>query len=390
MWGCGDKADECFLNPKSVSVLERANTAGEDGAIAWEYPLKFMMSIDPVTERITDAKFQTFGRGSAIASSSALTGLVLGKSADRAFPIINHSIADSLGCLPPKRTHCGVMSYETLQPAIANHYSEQWGGDHEQRALARECFGVDQGMIERAVVWTGTPLSSRSRATQGPAAGGSHASKQSSKCLCECDGRRMPHHGSGGLYRRHNRRPRPQEQAKVESRFWSRRSLAAGCGDRRHPKQFNCQRHPKLPAAKLRRCNGGSPAVSARLPHATAPVQTRPSENPVAGSYLRADGGDCELVDEEDDQVYVKLSGACAGSSSLRHHQRHAPEASMSRPASRLASFRSTEDRTHEAYQSGQQRNDKSRSRGRSSNVAVLYGSIRQPFVAAWSWDLRR
>lgn len=212
-----------------------------------------------MTEAITAAK-ETLGCGSAIASSSALTGPIIGKTVDEVFPITNQGVADSLGSgLPPKKTHCGVMGHEALQPAIANHHGRQWRGDHEQRALACECFGVDQWMIERAVVSTRLPPSSRSLATQRLMAAASHASKQSRKCLCECGGRRRLHHGSGGLYGRHNRCPRPEEQGKVESRFRNRHSLAAGCGERRRLKQFKSWRDPKPLAAKLRRCDGRSP-----------------------------------------------------------------------------------------------------------------------------------
>ncbi|HEV2897436.1 MAG TPA: iron-sulfur cluster assembly scaffold protein [Pseudaminobacter sp.] len=189
-----------------------------------------------MTETITAAK-ETLGCGSAIASSSALTGRIIGKTVDEAFPITNQRVADSLGGLPPKKTHCGVMGYGALQPAFANRHGQQWHGDHEQGALACEFIGVDQWMIERAVVSTRSPPSSRSLARHRLIVAASHAWKQSRKCLCECDGRRRLHHGSGGLCGGHNRCPRPREQGRnVESRFRNRRLLTAGCGEPRRPK----------------------------------------------------------------------------------------------------------------------------------------------------------
>ena len=278
MWEYSEKVKDYFFNPKNSGVLEQANGVGDVGAIACGDALRLMIKVDPETEIITDARFQTFGCGSAIASSSALTELIIGKTLAEALVITNQDIADFLGGLPPEKMHCSVMGYEALRAAVANYKGEAWVDDHEDGALICKCFGVDEGMIERAV--RNNLLTVPDQVTHFTKAGGSCGT-----CAEKFEG----------------------VLARVNAALVAEGKLAAELAF--DPTRAPGVRMPKAKVSPLAKAPKAAPAKLTNVQRIRLIEQSLEELRPV----FRRDGGDCELVDVEDDRVFVKFSGACLG-----------------------------------------------------------------------------
>jgi NifU-like protein len=148
MWEYTDKVKDHFLHPRNVGVIEDADGVGEVGSIACGDALTFYFKLGE-DGRIRDARFQTFGCASAIASSSALTEMVIGKTLDEAALITNDDIAEFLGGLPKEKMHCSVMGREALEKAIACSRGD--AGKKIEGEIVCECFGVTDREIERVV-----------------------------------------------------------------------------------------------------------------------------------------------------------------------------------------------------------------------------------------------
>jgi NifU-like protein len=217
--------------------------------------MKLMLTLDE-NEVITDAKFQTFGCGSAIASASALTEMIIGKKLDEAARITNRDIVDYLGGLPAEKMHCSVMGHEALESAI-NSYRGTAPEAHEDKHknIVCECFGVTDAEIMRVVKENG--LTTVEEVTNYTKAGG---------------GCRSCHQ-------------------KIIELIESAQHTAPAPPEKKGGKALtNIQKM--------------------KMVEETIEKEIRP--------MLKADGGDIELVDIEGNKVIVALRGMCASCKSAR------------------------------------------------------------------------
>ncbi len=150
MWEYTDKVKDLYTHPKNVGTIDNADAVGEVGSIVCGDALTLYLKIED--NIIKDAKFQTFGCGSAIASSSALTEMIIGKSVEEAEKITNRDIADYLGGLPEQKMHCSVMGREALEKALANWRGEEVAAHEDTEGeVICQCFGVTDPLIRKVI-----------------------------------------------------------------------------------------------------------------------------------------------------------------------------------------------------------------------------------------------
>ena len=110
---------EHFLNPKNVGEMENPDGTGVYGSPVCGDMMQIQIKVE--NDVITDAKFKTFGCGSAIASSSMATSMIIGKTIEEALEVTNKQIIDELGGLPPVKVHCSVLADRAIKNAIYDY-----------------------------------------------------------------------------------------------------------------------------------------------------------------------------------------------------------------------------------------------------------------------------
>lgn len=149
MWDYTDEVMEHYRNPRNVGKIDGADAIGEAGSLACGDALKLYLKIDE-NKIVTDAKFQTFGCGSAVASSSILTEMIIGKHLDEVKKLTNKDIADKLGGLPPEKMHCSVMGHEALENALEKYFGEVPAASKKDKMVC-SCFSVTEHQILNAI-----------------------------------------------------------------------------------------------------------------------------------------------------------------------------------------------------------------------------------------------
>lgn len=117
-----EKVMDHFRNPRNVGVIENADGVGEIGNAKCGDIMKVYLKIDG--DIITDAKFETFGCGSAIASSSMATEMIKGKPVSEALALTNKAVAEALDGLPDYKMHCSVLAEQAIKNALDDYYKK--------------------------------------------------------------------------------------------------------------------------------------------------------------------------------------------------------------------------------------------------------------------------
>jgi nitrogen fixation NifU-like protein len=117
-----EKVMDHFTNPRNVGKMENADGVGEVGNAKCGDIMRMYIKVDPATQVITDVKFNTFGCGSAIATSSMATELIKGKRIEEALHLSNKAVVEALDGLPAQKIHCSVLAEEAVKAAVKDYY----------------------------------------------------------------------------------------------------------------------------------------------------------------------------------------------------------------------------------------------------------------------------
>ena len=133
-----EKVMDHFRNPRNVGKLDDADGVGEVGNAKCGDIMKIYIKVED--NIITDVKFNTFGCGSAIASSSMATEVIKGKSIDEALTLSNRAVVEALDGLPPHKVHCSVLAEEAVRAAVKDYYDKNGiAYDPAQFKVAHDC-----------------------------------------------------------------------------------------------------------------------------------------------------------------------------------------------------------------------------------------------------------
>ena len=133
-----DKVIDHYNHPRNVGSLDKSSDnvgTGVVGAPECGDVMKLQIEVDPATGKIMDAKFKTYGCGSAIASSSLATEWVKGKTVDEALTITNKDIVEELS-LPPVKIHCSVLAEDAIRSAIEDYKKKREATEQPQQAAS--------------------------------------------------------------------------------------------------------------------------------------------------------------------------------------------------------------------------------------------------------------
>ena len=117
-----DEVLEHFRNPRNMGEIEDADGVGDVGNPVCGDMMRLTIKVDPETERIVDVRFQTFGCGAAIATSSIITELVKGKTVREALEVSNKTVVEKLGGLPPVKMNCSLLAEQGLVAALEDYF----------------------------------------------------------------------------------------------------------------------------------------------------------------------------------------------------------------------------------------------------------------------------
>lgn len=283
MWDYTEKVMEHFHNPRNQgSITEKKEgetiVTGEVGSIACGDALRLHLKIEEATTTIVDARFQTFGCASAIASSSVLTELLKGKTVDEALKLTNKEIAASLDGLPEEKMHCSVMGQEALEAAIYNYKGIPLDTHEEDEGnLICKCFGITDTKIKRII--RDNKLTTAEQVTNYVKAGGGCSS-----CLPDID------------------------------------DLLA---------EVATEQQKSLEVATQLASHRESSSKTKVLTNLQKMTLIQQVINEQIRPVLAEDGGDMELFDIEGDVVKVILKGACSGCVSSTETLKLAVEATL-------------------------------------------------------------